>query len=178
MCTREPVKGWDAANAVEEWRDLGALRKAAHGLAKPFEAGPASSAKPNGHDEAGRGSVGSEDYRMSEDEFNAAISKLAAMSFGAYERVRSGEAKRLRISVFALDTLVARKRPADEAVPGQGRPLDFPPPEPWLDPVNGAVLLDKIEAIIRRFIICSKHAATAMTYGLSRHGLRKSPRSR
>jgi putative DNA primase/helicase len=100
---------------------------------------------------------------MSEDEFNAAISKLAAMSFGAYERVRAGEAKRLRIRVFALDTLVARKRPANEAVPGQGRPLDFPPPEPWLDPVNGAMLLDKIEAIIRRFIICSKHAATAMT---------------
>jgi 5S rRNA maturation endonuclease (ribonuclease M5) len=37
---REPVKGWDAANAAEEWRDLGALRKAAHELAKPFEAGP------------------------------------------------------------------------------------------------------------------------------------------
>jgi putative DNA primase/helicase len=37
---REPEKGFDAANAVEEWRDLGALRKAALGLAKPFEARP------------------------------------------------------------------------------------------------------------------------------------------
>jgi putative DNA primase/helicase len=33
---REPEKGWDAADAVTEWQDLGALRKAAHGLAKPF----------------------------------------------------------------------------------------------------------------------------------------------
>ena len=37
---REPEKGWDAANAVEEWQDIAALRKAAHGLAKPYEPGP------------------------------------------------------------------------------------------------------------------------------------------
>src|ERR1700730_4039695 len=28
---REPEKGWDAADAVAEWRDMAALRKAAHG---------------------------------------------------------------------------------------------------------------------------------------------------
>jgi putative DNA primase/helicase len=37
---REPVKGWDAADAVAEWQDIAALRKAAHGLAKPYEPGP------------------------------------------------------------------------------------------------------------------------------------------
>ncbi len=37
---REPVKGWDAADAAEEWENLGALRKAAHGQAQPFERGP------------------------------------------------------------------------------------------------------------------------------------------
>ena len=37
---REPEKGWDAADAVAEWRDMAALRKAAHGLAKPYEPGP------------------------------------------------------------------------------------------------------------------------------------------
>ena len=36
---REPEKGWDAADAVAEWENLGALRKAAYGLAKPFEPG-------------------------------------------------------------------------------------------------------------------------------------------
>lgn len=38
---REPMQGWDAADAVEEWPDLGALRKAAVKLAKPYEPGPA-----------------------------------------------------------------------------------------------------------------------------------------
>ena len=38
---REPVKGWDAADAVgAEWQDIAALRKAAHGLARPFEPAP------------------------------------------------------------------------------------------------------------------------------------------
>ena len=38
---REPGTGWDAADAVAEWRDMAALRKAAHGLAKPLRAGAA-----------------------------------------------------------------------------------------------------------------------------------------
>ena len=38
---REPVAGWDAADAVAEWSDLTALRKAAKALAKPFEPPPA-----------------------------------------------------------------------------------------------------------------------------------------
>jgi putative DNA primase/helicase len=36
-------KGWDAADAIDEWRDLDALHKAAGGLAKPFEPGPPAS---------------------------------------------------------------------------------------------------------------------------------------
>jgi hypothetical protein len=35
---REPVEGWDAADAIAEWENLDALRKAAHGLAKHFDA--------------------------------------------------------------------------------------------------------------------------------------------
>jgi putative DNA primase/helicase len=38
--SREPVKGWDAADAIGEWENLAALRNAAHGLAKPYEPGP------------------------------------------------------------------------------------------------------------------------------------------
>ncbi len=41
---REPIKkGWDAADAIDEWRDLDALRKAAGGLAKPFDPRPPAS---------------------------------------------------------------------------------------------------------------------------------------
>jgi putative DNA primase/helicase len=34
---REPAQGWDAADAIEEWNDLAALREAATGLAKPYK---------------------------------------------------------------------------------------------------------------------------------------------
>lgn len=37
---RQPGTGWDAADAVAEWRDMAALRKAAHRLARPYEPGP------------------------------------------------------------------------------------------------------------------------------------------
>jgi putative DNA primase/helicase len=38
---RTPMIGSDAADALADWPDLGALRKAAAGLAKPFDPGPA-----------------------------------------------------------------------------------------------------------------------------------------
>ena len=47
---REPEKGWDAAVAIEEWENLGALRKAAYGLAKPFE--PVAQGAFDGNQEA------------------------------------------------------------------------------------------------------------------------------
>ena len=37
---REPAEKWDAADAVAEWRDLAALRKAAWGLRKAFDPAP------------------------------------------------------------------------------------------------------------------------------------------
>jgi putative DNA primase/helicase len=38
---RTPMIGYDAADALADWPDLGALRKAAASLAKPFDPGPA-----------------------------------------------------------------------------------------------------------------------------------------
>jgi len=38
---RTPAKGYDAADALADWKDAKALRKAAANLAKPFEPGPA-----------------------------------------------------------------------------------------------------------------------------------------
>jgi putative DNA primase/helicase len=35
----EPKEGWDVADAIAEWENLGALCKAAYGLAEPFEPG-------------------------------------------------------------------------------------------------------------------------------------------
>jgi uncharacterized protein (DUF927 family) len=38
---RKAAKGWDAANAMDEWKDLSALSKAILSLTKPFDPGPA-----------------------------------------------------------------------------------------------------------------------------------------
>jgi hypothetical protein len=37
---RDPLTGFDAADAIKEWKDIEALRGAAHGLAKAFDTGP------------------------------------------------------------------------------------------------------------------------------------------
>lgn len=84
------------------------------------------------------------------------------MPIVAYERARKSEAERLGIRASELDKAVAAQRPRGEIEPGQGRPRDFPPPEPWPDPPDGADLLDSIEALVRRYVICSEHAAVAM----------------
>jgi hypothetical protein len=61
-------EGWDAANAAAEWQDIAALRKAAHGLAKPFKPRARS---PDGLDKA----AGLPDDPLAEgvslDDFNA-----------------------------------------------------------------------------------------------------------
>jgi putative DNA primase/helicase len=38
---RDPVTGWDAADAADEWEDVDSLRQAAHGLTKAYDPGPA-----------------------------------------------------------------------------------------------------------------------------------------
>ena len=46
----------------------------------------------------------------------------------------------------------------------QGRPLEFPEPEPWPEAVSGTALLDEIEAMFSRFIVCdwAAHQAAAL----------------
>ena len=120
------------------WQDIAALRKAAHWLAKPFEAGP--------HEPKG------------EDELNTTIGRLAAMSVAAYEKIRAAEAKRLCVRVTALDKLVAAERKEDCTV-GQGKQLELPEPEPWPEPVDGAALIGGLEAAINRYVVLPKDAA-------------------
>jgi hypothetical protein len=105
---------------------------------------------------------GHDDDALSDAEFAAAIQKLAATDCAAYERARIAASEALGIRVSALDKLVAAKRPPTEAGPGQGKALEISTPEPWDSPVNGASLLDEIEGLVRRFVVCDKHAAVAM----------------
>jgi 5S rRNA maturation endonuclease (ribonuclease M5) len=143
---REPEEGWDAAKAAEEWPDMVALRKAAHGLAKPFEA---DAAKPNG------GAPGFPDDK-------AEISRLAKLSLLDYDRERIDAAGKLGCRVQTLDGEVAKARGYGDSPPGQGRTLEFPEPEPWPEPVDGAELLDEIEAVFSRFAVCETAARDAL----------------
>ncbi|MBK7492118.1 MAG: hypothetical protein IPI17_09125 [Nitrosomonas sp.] len=85
-----------------------------------------------------------------------AIERLAAMSILEYDRVRNGEAKKLKVSVTALDKEVneCRKKTA-EATEG------LPDAEPWQHPVDPAGLLSDISDTINRFIVCDKETVDA-----------------
>lgn len=71
---------------------------------------------------------------------DATIAALATLSPLAYERQREAQAERLGVRVSMLDKLVrAASGAADDGL--QGKPVDFPEPQPWHEPVNGAALL-------------------------------------
>ena len=92
---REPTKkGWDAADAGDEWQDLDALRRAAHELAKE----PPLVARRD--DEFGK-----------PDEIDLEISRLAKLRTVDYEQVRREAAAKLSIRASILDKLVAERSP-------------------------------------------------------------------
>ena len=98
------------------------------------------------------------------DECETALARLAGMSTVDYDRVRKAEAERLGVRVGTLDEEVARRRPkrADQDEGIAGRALDLAAPEPWQQPVDGAMLLDEMVAQIRRYVMLPREAAAAI----------------
>lgn len=86
------------------------------------------------------------------------IEHLAALSDLAYDQARKGVAKRLGVTVGALDKAVKAVRATDATDGG-----DFPHVEPWQDPVEGAALLLEIVQAVQRFIVCDQATAQAAT---------------
>jgi Protein of unknown function (DUF3631) len=130
---REPTKdGWDTADAIKEWQDLEALRRAAESHASLFQ--------------ADQGAAG-------DDEFEREIARLATLPNVRYEREREAAAKKLKLRVSRLDKLIAAERAGDdEPAPGQGRKLELKEPEPWPVPVSGPELIGELEAGISRYV--------------------------
>jgi hypothetical protein len=102
------------------------------------------------------------------DDDNAELEKLARMSLLDYARAHKDAAKRLGISRLSLlDALVKAKRAELDLGGGggndklQGRAISYPEPEPWLEPVNGAALLDAIAKAIRNHVVLSDAARDA-----------------
>lgn len=90
------------------------------------------------------------------------ITRLAAMSPLEYDRLREIYAKKLGIRVRTLDAEVKRLR--GEAAQGEtaASGLDLKDPEPWPNAVNGAELLDRLTAAIRRHMVLPSGAAEAV----------------
>lgn len=89
------------------------------------------------------------------------ISRLAAMPPVDYDRIRKSEADRLGLRVGTLDDEVAKAR--HEKQEAKGKTAMFPEIRPWPDAVDGAELLDEINATIYRHIICQPETAIAAT---------------
>ena len=94
---------------------------------------------------------------------DAEIKRLAKLTHIEYDRERKVVAKRLGISLKALDGDVksARAENGDDTR-GQGRPLEFPVIEPWPEPVEGAELLDDVCNALRRYLVLPEGSAETL----------------
>ncbi len=86
------------------------------------------------------------------------------MSLLDYERVRLGEAENLGVRVSALDAEVEKRRPKLEELDNgaQGQAIKFCEIEPCLMQVDGAQLLDEIEAAYKRHLVMHESGALAI----------------
>ena len=93
----------------------------------------------------------------------ATIKRLADMSPFEFDRVRKVEAERMGVRATVLELVVQAERNKGRGEPkGQGMPVQFRPPEPWPEPVDGAVLLDDLAAHFTRHLILPAGGAHAM----------------
>jgi putative DNA primase/helicase len=137
-------KGWDAADAINEWSDLTALRSAVLSLVTPYVATVDATPIAEGDELA----------------LERRVVELAALSELKYAVERTTAAKQLGIPVSILDKLVKAQRPRADVA--QGRAVAFRLVEPWPLPVNGAELLDQLVRIVRSYVILTATQADAV----------------
>jgi putative DNA primase/helicase len=93
-------------------------------------------------------------------EVTAEIERLAKLPIIQYECERKSAAKKLCIGrIEILDRAVKAARGNNDDTRGQGRPLELPEIEPWLDSVNGIELLDQIVVCLREYLILPNGSA-------------------
>ena len=93
----------------------------------------------------------------------AEIKRCAQLSLIQYEKERKDVADKFGMRSSVFDQLVqaerAKSNPDDDGKPGHA--VEFPEPEPWHEPVNGAQLLDEIANAIRRHVVMPDHSLYA-----------------
>ena len=90
------------------------------------------------------------------------IKRLAQLSAVQYERERKDAAERLGIRAAILDRLVQAGR-STEGNGKQGRPVAFVEPEPWVEAVNGAELLDAVAEAISAYVVMPEQSRDTAT---------------
>jgi putative DNA primase/helicase len=98
---------------------------------------------------AGSGVMTLPDAALNED---AEIARLAALSLLEYDRERVTAAKRLGVRTRILDDLIESRRDRVESS-DQGRALTLPSPDPWPEPIDGAMLLNEMTAGVRQYVV-------------------------
>jgi putative DNA primase/helicase len=92
------------------------------------------------------------------------ITRLAKMSVVDYEHSRKAAAEVLNVRASILDKLVQGERVRlglDGGDDKQGHTIEFPAPEPWPNPVDGAEVLDEIAKVISAHVIMAEHSRDA-----------------
>jgi Protein of unknown function (DUF3631) len=94
---------------------------------------------------------------------DAELTRLAKLPLLDYERARKALAEALGTRASILDRAVAQKRAElglnDDGK--QGRPIEFPEPQLWPEPVSGAALLDDVAKAIRSHVVMPDQARDA-----------------
>jgi hypothetical protein len=98
------------------------------------------------------------------DDVGIKVAELAKLSAADYERQRKAAAEALGFRATILDRLVQAERDRDRAATdkSQGHTIALTEPKPWDEVVNGADLLDAIEAQIGNYVILPEHACRAV----------------
>jgi putative DNA primase/helicase len=100
-----------------------------------------------------------------DSESDTEITRLAKLSISQYEHERKDAAETLGMRASILDKLVEAERlrlnPNDDGK--QGHAISLPEPEPWPDPVDGALLLKDISEAVRKHVVVSDAARDIAT---------------
>jgi putative DNA primase/helicase len=99
---------------------------------------------------------------LSEKEAEAEIARLAKLNPLQYAREQKKATKKLGLSAGMLDKLVKAERDKGGGTAGQGRPLELLEHEPWLEPVDGAALLDELVKAVSSYVVLAEHVAIAI----------------
>jgi putative DNA primase/helicase len=139
-------------NDVSDWLNAGHAREELEALiAGAPDYAPDPEAKMAAEAASGAGAI----------DDDAELEQLARMPLLEYERMRRAAGERLGIKRLSmLDVLVRSKRAELGFVEDTkaGRPIEFPTPESWPEPVEGSSLLEAISSAIGGYVVMPEHA--------------------